>query len=52
MKKTYIIPETYMQRVELQQMIALSGTIDANQSTSNVEDIGANGGGSLWDDED
>ena len=52
MKKTYIIPETCVQRMELQQMIALSGTIDATQSTSNVEDIGANDGGSLWDDED
>ena len=55
MKKTYMIPETCVQKVELQQMIAASpnGNLNASQEITSETEIGAQEGSSgIWDDDE
>jgi len=52
MKKTYMIPTTSIVRVETQQMIAGTMTVDGTKTISNSNQILSRGRNSDWDDED
>lgn len=52
MKKTYMIPTTSIVRVETQQMIAESVTVDGSKTINNSNQILSRGRNSDWGDED
>ena len=52
MKKTYMAPVTKEQKIELNHIICVSGSLDSTQSITDVNSVGARRGGSLWDDDD
>ena len=51
MKKTYMHPTTSIVRVETQQMIAESVTVNGSKTISNSNQILSRGRNSDWDDE-
>ncbi|MBP3788335.1 MAG: hypothetical protein J6I52_01795 [Prevotella sp.] len=51
MKKTYIAPEIMEQKIQLSNIICVSGTLDSEQTIDDANRIGSRGG-SFWDDED
>mgnify|MGYP006988881438 CR=1 FL=1 len=51
MKKTYMAPVTKEQKIELNHIICVSGTL-SNESITDVNNVGARRNGSLWDDDD
>ena len=52
MKKTYQIPVTDIIRVETQQMIAESMTVDGSKTISGSNQILSRERGNVWDDDE
>ena len=55
MKKTYIIPQTRVTKIQLQQMIAASGgraLMDAGTPADANGEVLSRRGNSLWDEEE
>lgn len=53
MKKKYIIPQVDIIRISTMQMIALSGTIDPEQSIESSDGFGSREGGfDVFDDDE
>ena len=51
MKKTYIAPTLWVEKIQLSQFVCLSGTL-SNSEITDANNVGAKGGGLLWSDDE
>ena len=54
MKKTYIAPTLWVEKIQLSQFVCLSGTLSNsdNDKITDANNVGAKGGGLLWSDDE
>jgi len=52
MKKTYMAPVTEEQKIELSNIICLSGTLDNTKTITDQNGIGARRNYNVWGDDD
>ena len=61
MNKTYMMPSIEIAEIKVENHLAAGSPLDSNSDTpttdlsdkgADSDDIGANGGGSFWDDDD